>query len=555
MKRFGDARSANLSVVLFLRADALQSSANYEEAIAAYDLVIEQFPKSDMVPKCMFMKGVCHLNADRNVDAIASLKAVQVAFPKHALCEDADYWIGMAWSFEGNHQRSRDHLEAHLKRYPAGHHQADSVFRRAFSLFAVAVYPSAISELRDFIQNHLQSPFIDEAWLLLGDALGVVGEIEQAIVAYQSVDGHAFRFHEDGQFKIGKALRVTAQHQRLRAHFAAFVESHSGSPRIAEAVYWIGWSHMAEGNLDRARRIYWDTIAKHGDDPEMVAVEDVLMALPKVYSGDQARAELKAKLRDVSAGAQRDGKSTLLARTAWGEAQFLRQRDMRLAEVALLRASRLLDPRIHSSRMLADCADARLRAGQFQLAEQLYRGLRKWNPRAVEKARAYLGLGRIAIAKNDREAALDWFSRSAKVAVSNDTIAAVLLSKAGVEVDLGRGSDARATLDGLLGSKSVAGRSKARGLLAYGRALELDGDKRKATAYYQRVYVAYGKHRDLVASAYLAQGRALEELSEDDKALEVYHEFAAIDDLSEFEESAQARERIAALTGGKEVLQ
>ena len=202
--------------------------------------------------------------------------------------------------------------------------------------------------------------------------------------------------------------------------------------------------------------------------------------------------------------------------------------------------------------MLADCGDARFRAGQYELAQELYRGLRKWNPRAVEKERAYLGLGRIAREQGDSEAALDWFGRAAKGAVSNGTIAEALLAKAELEVSLEKIAEARGTLDGLLGSKYVDGRSKAQGLLAYGRALETGGDLLKATAYYQRVYVAYGKHLDLVANAYLARGQALESLSERDKALEVYEEFAARADLSEFDAAEQVRGRIAELSESEE---
>ena len=552
--RFGATRSGNMPTVLFLRADALQNSTKYGEAISAFDAVIDQFPRSEMVPKCVFMKGVCHLNAGNNGEAVTIFKELQKKYPKNPLFEDADYWMGMAWSFAGEHQRAREHLKAHLKRYPAGRYKADSVFRRAFSLFAIASYANAIAELRAFASDFPESQYVNEARLLLGDSLGAVGEIEDAVAAYSSIEPRSPRYYEEGQFKIGKALRLTAQHDRLRKHFADFIDVNPGSLRLVEAVYWIGWSHLAEENVTEARQIYWDTIEKHGDDPAVVAVEDILTALPKLYQGG-ARAELNSTLNDVSARAQSAGRSTLLARTAWAEAAIVVGWDARRAESSLLRAARLLDPKVHSARMLADCADARFRAGQYQLAEQLYRGLRKWNPRAVEKERAYLGLGRIASAEGDAEAALEWFSRAAKAAVSTGTIAEALLAKAQLEVDLDRSGDAQITLDELLGSKFVDGRSKAQGLLAYGRALEGEGDPLKATAYYQRVYVAYGKHRDLVAKAYLAQGQALEQLAEQSKALEVYRELASRDDLSGFAESELVRERIAALNKDKEVLQ
>lgn len=549
VKRFGAEKSASLPTVLFLRADAFQSAAQYDDAIAAFNELIEQFPKSEMVPKCRFMIGISLLNAGRNLESIDAFKSVGEHHPKHALVEDADYWTGMALSFDQQHVRCRAHLQKHLNRYPEGkgRYHADAVFRRAFSSFAIATYPQAIKELGQFCKEFPDSSYIDESLLLLGDAQGALGEVDAAIASYQKIDRASRRYYEDGQFKIGKALRLTSQHGQLRKHFTEFIEKNERSPRIVEAVYWIGWSHSAEENITEARRVYWEMIKKHGDDPTIVAVEDILVALPKLYAGD-ARSELKMAVQDLGSTALREKKTTLQARLSWAEAQFSPQGAASpMAESALLRAARLLDPKIHSARMLADCADARFRVGQLQLAEQLYRGLRKWNPRAVEKERAYLGLGRIAQLQQDSEAALDWFAKAAKAAVSTGTISEALLAKAQLEIELKRHEDARETLDGLLGSKFVDGRSKAMGLLAYGQALESSGDPLKATAFYQRVYVAYGKHLDLVADAYLAQGLALEELKENEKAVEVYQEFTQRSDLAEFDTAAEVEERLKQL--------
>jgi tetratricopeptide (TPR) repeat protein len=84
-------------------------------------------------------------------------------------------------------------------------------------------------------------------------------------------------------------------------------------------------------------------------------------------------------------------------------------------------------------------------------------------------------------------------------------------------------------------------------LMANGDLLRADGQTEKAIAYFERIYVVYGKYLDLVAAAYLARGQALEELSLDREALEVYRALAGRDDLADFEEVDVAKERIAKL--------
>ncbi|MFV1995147.1 MAG: hypothetical protein ACC661_06895, partial [Verrucomicrobiales bacterium] len=69
----------------------------------------------------------------------------------------------------------------------------------------------------------------------------------------------------------------------------------------------------------------------------------------------------------------------------------------------------------------------------------------------------------------------------------------------------------------------------------------------KAAAYFERIYVVYGKYRELVAAAYLSRGQALENLAMGEKALAVYRELVAREDLAEFAEVKTAVARVSAL--------
>ena len=548
VKRFGDKESDSLRLVLFLKAEALKNGRRYDEAIAAFDVLLRRYPQSDLGPKCLFMKGVCHLNADRNLRALGVFEAVIARFPHHRLAEDAGYWKGMAYSFEKEHQLAREYLKEYLNQYKKGRYEGDAVFRRAFSLFALAAYPQAIEELREFAARFPDSPYVDESRLILGDALGARGSIDEAIASYSLVNKEASKFYEDAQFKIGKALRLTERHAELRAHFERYIERNAGSTRLVEAVYWIGWSHMAQENRDKAREVYLDTIARHGNDAAIVAIEDVLLALFQLYPGEE-RDLLHRELMSISSEASSRGDHTLALRVAWAEAGMYRNSDPRLAELKFLKAANLLDVKVHSSRMLADCADACYGAGRFGRAEELYVGLRKWNPRALEKERAYLGLGRIEWRRGNAEAALGWMQKASESAVSPALLAEALLAKAQLESDLQLSSQARQSLERLLAGKFIDGRSKARGLLQFAELLQQEGEVLKATAYYQRVYVAYGKHLDLVSQAYVGRGMALEAIDQPEKALEVYREFAGRRELSEFKEAQMVQERLVALSG------
>ena len=105
----------------------------------------------------------------------------------------------------------------------------------------------------------------------------------------------------------------------MREHFGKFVTDFTASGRLPEAVYWIGWTHIQEEEIVRARDIYWKTIEDCGDDPARFTMTDLLGGLPKVYrnGGAAARDELVTKLRLLKSRAGVQGRTTLALRAGW----------------------------------------------------------------------------------------------------------------------------------------------------------------------------------------------------------------------------------------------
>ena len=67
------------------------------------------------------------------------------------------------------------------------------------------------------------------------------------------------------------------------------------------------------------------------------------------------------------------------------------------------------------------------------------------------------------------------------------------------------------------------------------------GERQEALAYYERVYLTYGRYAEQVAAAYWARGQVLESLGEDEAAREVYVELVGREDLASYPEYASAR--------------
>ena len=158
-------------------------------------------------------------------------------------------------------------------------------------------------------------------------------------------------------------------------------------------------------------------------------MEDIILALPKVYPGDEGRTELHKRLDEAANNPER---TTLALRAKWAKASLITKQQPEPARELLLSARPLLDVREHSAQIAADIADALRESRQLPAAKELYIELRKWHPRAMEKDRAYYGLGMIALEERQEAEAMKWFARFEKETLGSGLLANVAEIKADV---------------------------------------------------------------------------------------------------------------------------
>jgi TolA-binding protein len=546
LAKFKRKDNPDVPMVHFLKASALHADKKPNEAELAFATVHQLHPDHELASRSLFMEGICLLEQELNLEAIDAFKETSKRYPDADVNEDCFYWIGMALSFEKRIAECRDHMESYLKRYNKNaRYTPDATFRIAFSSFGIPEYPRAIKELRAFIAAYPGSQFAEEGKLLLGDALGAEGKVDEAVNVFRSVDRSlSSKFYEEAQFRIGNIFKLTEQPDDMRAHYEQFIKANPASQRIAEAVYWIGVTHDNAGRREDARKAYWDAITAHGDHIASRGVEDILLALPKVYGGEQGRSELLERL-DQLIRQTTPAKANLSLRTQWAKAKLLEKKDPAAARTLLLAARPLLNIRQHSPVIIADIADALREMDQLAEAKTMYTDLRKWHPRALEKDRAYLGLGLVALKEHQQDEALKWLARFEKETLGSPLIAEVARIKADLFATNREYAEAQTEYERILDMPTVSRQIKAQTLLKLGDLMLAQRQDLKATAYYERVYISYGKYRPEVAAAYAKRAATLDRLNLKDKATEVRRELALREDLAETPEAKQA---IATLT-------
>jgi tetratricopeptide (TPR) repeat protein len=196
---------------------------------------------------------------------------------------------------------------------------------------------------------------------------------------------------------------------------------------------------------------------------------------------------------------------------------------------------------------MADCANALVQADRMVDAEQMWRDLIKWNPRATQRDDAFAALGLIETKRGNEAAALAYYDRFEKETLGSLLFGPVMLEKAKLLEARGDREGARRALEALLANRTSSGPLKAEALYRIGTGYMKEKKYALAVPYFQRIYIMHGRWVDWVAKAYLSSGEAFEELKDVAAARRTYEEMAKIEELQSRPEFVKAKARLEAL--------
>lgn len=560
----------NLADVMFLKAQALEGQFQYQAAADGFREVAVKFAGKPIASQADFMAAYNILQLEDYAQAAMLLdRQLKQLKPSEEMYPHVLFWRAMAAYFDQTWDDCRKLMLHYLDEAKAGGEYVDDAeFRIGYSYFAEANYPEAIRRLTKFTSANPQSEWLAEALLTLGDAQAAEGDLNDADKTYASIAVEAPGFHDEGWMKRANLLKARKDMDGMKGLLASFLEKRPSSPRIAEALQSIGWVAKQQGDLPGARRVYWDAIARFGNDSARPGIEDVFLGLQTLYPGPE-KSELTAKLKAELGQAKAEKKPLHAARLGWSLARLqltdpqtapeFRASDARKALVALAPE---MEPKDTAPIILADVADALAENGDAAQAAALYDGLRKWWPRAVERDRAYAGLGFLAAREHREKDALARFDQFEKSALMPRTPAdehgiSLVEGELGGKVALARADLlAKATPDKALDILSAVQRSKAtpaatraEAFMAAARLHVSAGRGREALPYFEQVYLLFNRFPAMVAAAYYERGGALEKLGMPEKAREVYSELASREDLAAFKPFKLGLERAQALGG------
>ena len=554
LKEFPTGANAN-TVGYLLGATALQSGDS-AAAESYFGRMLETQTDSAYREQLRYLLGNARFSLGKFDAAEADYAKYLTDYPHGSFAEETTYRKALCPLFAGKYEDALKQINAYIKAYPKGQFVADAKYRIDVCNFAASDYDKVIADADAWVKEFPNDPMTGEVLALKADALASLpGREDEAIDTYiasakaaQSDDVLSHSLLEGA-----KLMQKQGEWEKIDSVFQQFVQDNPKSPMVVAAAYWIGRAKTKEGKPDEAKQVIAGVIKQNINDPSQAAVEQLLTQLAQLYAkktaplaGDQPAPDPAAALQSVLAS-DSTATPTAKARILFAQSELARLRkDPTGQQKALQDIAANFKPEELSPALLAQVGDYLLAQNQWDKADAFFKYLKETYPKSDYLDYAYNGFGEIAYAHQNYPAALQFFTDAIDKAGATAKLKDVTIGQAKTLLAMGRFAEAKKLFEQIAATREWRGDATAYSIYSLGEIEEKQGKLPEAIAYYQRVYVAYGRYLPWVAKAYIRSADCFQKLGKKQEAANTYREMLHNDKLSTFPEYQVARKQLEA---------
>ncbi|WP_290960657.1 tetratricopeptide repeat protein [Gracilimonas sp.] len=229
---------------------------NYSQAVEEFQTVINKYPGTDWAARSQYNIGDAYYNAGEYERAIAAYQKVLDDYPRSSYIIEAINGIQYAQLSAGRSDSSSVILEEFLSDNPTSSTADQLRYRQALNVFQSGDYENAIKEFRQYLRVTNSERLMSEAYSNLGEAYRQLGQIDNAINAYQTI---VDEFPNDdlassALTSLGTLNFERGEYDLSHANYAQLLES---APRFRQEAYvGMGNASLAQEKIDQAKEEY-----------------------------------------------------------------------------------------------------------------------------------------------------------------------------------------------------------------------------------------------------------------------------------------------------------
>jgi len=532
--------------VAFMRAEAFVNQEMFEEAETEMGLLQRAYPKHNQMARIKFYRALSIAMQERFQESIDLFKTWMEEYPNHVMASEVSYWLPIAMFYDGQYEAAIPLFDQYVQEYGMTVYAPEAAYRSALCKYSMEEFGKAAAELEVWLETYPDHVFQWEARVTLGDAYSAEGNLEDAKTAYLSAmtpEAGPMEYLALTQLnKVFKAL-ATEQDFRLMADtHIRFIQNNPNSANMVESAYHAGWALRQIGRVDEARRLYWSTIERFGNQRAWDGFGPLLKDLRAMYRDMSAEA-LEQDFEKLIAKGRAEKRPTLVARLV---KELLSWRDMSDFDRAT-ELDRRFDPATLDAEALAFMGNAFVRGGNATRGQELLNLLLADFPTSRFVDVAYARRAEALLAEGKPAEALTAADIAIEKTADTGLMMEAIFTKGQALKALERPKEAIEEFNNVLASRASPRALKPRAMLEAAACQEALGEWNKAIPYYQRIYVMYAAYVEEMAQAYLRSAAAFVQLKDRDAAIRTYREMLGVASLAGRPELEEAQKQLARL--------
>lgn len=253
---------------LFLLGEASNHLRRGEDAVVHYREVIDEHPQSAYVGPARYGLAWHYHRAGEYGQAADGF--ARIRRDEHgALSEKAAYYEAVNRSLAGAPERAVE-LYQTVAEQQSGRRAEEALFEAGLLQYQQEEYKSAAAFFRALIRDHPEADRVGDAYFWLGNAYLGTNRLERALQAYRQAERREAApdsLLREARFQKAWVQYDDGRFEEAASEFLALAESHPGSRRGQDALFWGADSHFQRGNLPRARALFQQYLDAHADGP------------------------------------------------------------------------------------------------------------------------------------------------------------------------------------------------------------------------------------------------------------------------------------------------
>lgn len=521
---------------------------DWPNVITILTKALQVSPKHKQASECMYLLGYASFMEEKYPDAVTWLRKLNDNFPDNPREADATYWIGMALMFDRKFDEAALEFDKVISRYANSPYLEDATFRRAVCEFAQSKFESAEPMLTGFLEKYPKNKLCGEAYMMLGDISGALGEPAKAVLRYKQVRNYEINieFYNHCAFRSVEIMEELADFKGIIAFMQDYINLNRDGSNIPMAMFWIGKSMWTLGEQRGALEFFQEGIAKYGVDRKALGIDLIVeewIGRTRAATPEISKAAWVSMLRllDQSKKEKKDALALRLKRLLLYHPDLSNdQRTTVLNDI--VRVENLPIAGAGVMELMLDTAEKRSDTNlAIKVAETIIKDFTETD--YALSARMYLA--KVAIANQEYKTAIKHLTVIREVFATSSEAADALLLLGDLYIKQNNYTEADNCYKAILGVREWRGALWPAALYGRGECSRLQRNFEEASAYFERIYLLYSQYRDWTAKAYLARADCLARLRLYQKAIETLNEMLASTDLKDQPQIEEARKRLA----------